>query len=70
MRCVIPLTPVLLIHGIAETNILPSQLLRELHALNPRATELWEVPGAVHISAMAAETLAFQRRVRAWFAHP
>jgi dipeptidyl aminopeptidase/acylaminoacyl peptidase len=60
-------TPVLLIHGTADTNI-PPQQSRELHALNPQTTELWEVPGAGHVSAMTAEPQAYQRRVRAWFA--
>jgi uncharacterized protein len=59
-------TPVLLIHGTADTNIPPGQS-RELHAANPRTTELWEVAGAVHVSAMQAEPQAYQRRVRAWF---
>ena len=59
-------TPVLLIHGTADTNIPPGQS-RELHAVNPRTTELWEVAGAVHVAAMSAEPQAYQRRVRAWF---
>jgi uncharacterized protein len=59
-------TPVLLIHGTADTNIPPGQS-RELHAVNPQTTELWEVAGAVHVAAMQAEPQAYQRRVRAWF---
>ncbi len=59
-------TPVLLIHGTADTNIPPGQS-RELHAANPRTTELWEVAGAVHVASMQADPQAYQRRVRAWF---
>jgi uncharacterized protein len=59
-------TPVLLIHGTEDTNIPPGQS-RELHAVNPRTTELWEVAGAVHVAAMSADPQAYQRRVRAWF---
>jgi pimeloyl-ACP methyl ester carboxylesterase len=60
-------TPLLLIHGTADTNILPQQS-RELHAISPQTTELWEVPGAVHVSAISAEPQAYARRVCAWFA--
>jgi dipeptidyl aminopeptidase/acylaminoacyl peptidase len=59
-------TPVLLIHGTEDTNIPPGQS-RELHSVNPRTTELWEVAGAVHVAAMSADPQAYQRRVRAWF---
>jgi uncharacterized protein len=60
-------TPVLLIHGSADTNIPPRQS-RELHAANLRNTELWEVPGADHVLAMASEPQEYTRRVLAWFA--
>lgn len=60
-------TPVLLIHGTRDTNIPPVQS-RELHEVNPRTTELWEVPGAIHVAAMPAEPQAYLRRVLAWFA--
>jgi uncharacterized protein len=59
-------TPVLLIHGTLDTNIPPVQS-RELHAANPRTTELWEVAGAIHVVAMSTEPQAYQRRVRDWF---
>ena len=58
--------PVLLIHGLADTNIPPAQS-RELHILNPVATTLWEVPGAQHVSAMEAAPDEFESRVVGWF---
>ena len=60
-------TPVLLIHGLADTNIPPVQS-RELHAANPQTTELWEVANATHVSASSEEPHEFRRRVLAWFA--
>jgi uncharacterized protein len=60
-------TPVLLIHGSRDTNIPPVQS-RELHAVNPQTTELWEVPDAIHVAAISAEPQAYRRRVLAWFA--
>ena len=59
--------PVLLIHGTADTNIPPGQS-RELRAVRRRGeTELWEVPGAVHVSAISAEPREMPRRVIDWF---
>lgn len=60
-------TPVLLIHGTADTNI-PPQESRDLHAANPQFTVLWEVEGAIHVRAMATEPQEYRRRVLAWFA--
>jgi dipeptidyl aminopeptidase/acylaminoacyl peptidase len=58
--------PILLIHGASDTNIPPSQSMA-LHALNPQWTELWLVPGAYHVSAVAAQPREYVRRVTAWF---
>jgi uncharacterized protein len=58
--------PVLLIHGTVDTNIPPRQS-RELHAVKPRSTELWEVPGANHVAALTTDPQTFRRRVLAWF---
>jgi fermentation-respiration switch protein FrsA (DUF1100 family) len=58
--------PVLLIHGTADTNIPPGQS-RELHAVNPAHTELWEVPGARHVAAISEDPSGYRRRVLAWF---
>jgi pimeloyl-ACP methyl ester carboxylesterase len=57
--------PILLIHGTADSNI-PPRHSRELHGLNPRATELWEVPGATHVTALAAEPQVYEEKVVAW----
>jgi len=60
-------TPVLLIHGLADTNIYPEHS-RILAARNPRAVTLWLVPGAVHTQAFAAAPDEFRTRVLGWFA--
>ena len=60
-------TPVLLIHGTADTNI-PMRHSRELHTLNPRTTELWEVAGAEHVSSIGRDPAEYARRVTAFFA--
>jgi hypothetical protein len=60
-------TPVLLIHGLADTRTAPYQS-RRLHEANPQFTELWEVPGAGHTRASVAQPEEFKRRVLAWFA--
>jgi dipeptidyl aminopeptidase/acylaminoacyl peptidase len=60
-------TPVLLIHGLDDTNIPPnhSDLIR---AKNPASIIVWKVPGAVHTGAHAAAPKEFDRRVLEWFA--
>jgi pimeloyl-ACP methyl ester carboxylesterase len=58
-------TPVLLIHGLADTNIYPRHS-QNLAAQNPHIT-LWLVPGAGHTAALGAAPLEFQRRVLGWF---
>ena len=60
-------TPVLLIHGTADENI-PPRHSRELRAVNPAFTELWEVPGAGHIGSLGTDPVAYCGRVTAWFA--
>ncbi len=59
-------TPVLLIHGSADTNIVPRHS-RELHAINPAHTELWEVHGAGHVASLGAARQEYVSRVLAWF---
>jgi uncharacterized protein len=62
--------PILLIHGDRDTNI-PPRHSRELHALNPQETTLWEVPGASHVAAMVTAPEEYVRRVVGWFeTHP
>ena len=58
--------PVLLIHGMQDANI-PPRHSRELHAINPAATQLWGVPGADHVASLATAPLEYQRKVTAWF---
>jgi uncharacterized protein len=60
-------TPVLLIHGSADTNI-PPRHSRQLHALNLTATELWIVPAAEHVESIGREPAEYARRVLAFFA--
>lgn len=59
--------PVLLIHGLLDTNI-PISHSRELHAANPTDTVLWEVEGAHHVDSLSTAPAEYQRRVREWFA--
>jgi dipeptidyl aminopeptidase/acylaminoacyl peptidase len=58
--------PVLLIHGTRDLSTLPYHS-RQLHAANPGATELWEVPGAGHTQSRAMQPEEYRRRVLAWF---
>jgi pimeloyl-ACP methyl ester carboxylesterase len=58
--------PVLLIHGADDDNIRPRHS-RELHAANPGATELWEVPRAGHVASIVTQPEEYERRVLAWF---
>jgi pimeloyl-ACP methyl ester carboxylesterase len=58
--------PILLIHGTADTHIPPSESVA-LHALNPRSTTLWLVPGAEHIASVGTSPQEYVRRVTEWF---
>jgi uncharacterized protein len=59
--------PVLLIHGLNDTNIPPyhSDLIQ---ARNPSDVVVWKVPGALHTGAHAVAPQEFERRVLGWFA--
>jgi uncharacterized protein len=57
--------PVLLIHGLADTN-LPPRHSEEIKAANPRV-ELWEPVNAGHCGASSAEPEEYERRVITWF---
>jgi dipeptidyl aminopeptidase/acylaminoacyl peptidase len=59
-------TPILLIHGLADTNIYPSHS-QTLAARNPKYITLWLVPGARHTGAFGAAPEEFPRRVLGWF---
>jgi len=59
-------TPILLIHGTSDINILPRH--SELIATQcPTHVKLWEVPGAVHCGASSTEPEMFWTKVLAWF---
>ncbi len=60
-------TPVLLIHGLDDTNIPPyhSDLIA---AKNPSDVRVWKVPGAEHTGAHSAAPEEFERRVLEFFA--
>ena len=57
--------PVLLIHGVVDSNIPLRHSLR-LVAHNPQL-QLWQVPGADHCGAMSVAPEEFERRVVSWF---
>lgn len=58
--------PILLIHGTEDRNI-PIRHSRELHALNPASTVLWEVPGGHHVDALATAGQEYVTCVLDWF---
>ncbi len=58
-------TPILLIHGLKDTNTPPAHS-EKLARANPR-NPLWLVPNAVHTGAASVEPDEFRRRVLAWF---
>ena len=59
-------TPILLIHGTADINILPhhSELIA---ARYPSHVVLWEVPGATHCGASTVAPQMFWTKVLGWF---
>jgi|SRR5580658_473508 pimeloyl-ACP methyl ester carboxylesterase len=59
--------PVLLIHGLDDTNI-PPYHSDPIQAKNPSDVTVWKVPGAIHTGAHAAAPKEFERRVLGWFA--
>ncbi len=58
--------PVLLIHGLADTN-LPPRHSEMIKAANP-AVVLWEPAGADHCGASSVAPEEYERRVVGWFA--
>jgi len=61
--------PVLLIHGLKDTNLPPrnSELILAASASRSRAVVLWEPAEAGHTGAASAEPQEFERRVIGWF---
>jgi uncharacterized protein len=60
-------TAVLLIHGLADTNI-PPRHVRFMHAANPAMLTLWLVDGARHVGAWRKEGKTYESRVLGFFA--
>ena len=58
--------PILLIHWTEDRNI-PIRHSRELHALNPSSTVLWEVPGGHHVDALTTAGNEYVARILDWF---
>jgi dipeptidyl aminopeptidase/acylaminoacyl peptidase len=59
-------TPILLIHGLHDTNI-PPQHSRDLLFANPRHIVPWFVPKAGHVGAFSANRALFEQRVVSFF---
>jgi fermentation-respiration switch protein FrsA (DUF1100 family) len=59
-------TPILLIHGLRDTNIYP-QHSRDLLMANPRHITPWFVPKAKHTGALDTDPAAFEQRVTTFF---
>ena len=59
-------TPILLIHGTADVNILPHHS-ETIAARSPSHVVLWEVPGAAHCGASSVQPQMFWTRVLGWF---
>jgi dipeptidyl aminopeptidase/acylaminoacyl peptidase len=65
--------PVLLIHGLKDTNLPPrhSEMIMARSSSRKPAVVLWEPAEAKHTGAAAAEPEEFERRLIGWFAgHP
>jgi alpha-beta hydrolase superfamily lysophospholipase len=60
-------TPVLLIHGLADTNI-PPRHVQFMHAANPAMLTTWLVDGARHVGAWRKEPKTYESRVLGFFA--
>ena len=62
--------PVLLIHGLKDTNLPPrhSEMIVAYNATRIPALVLWEPAQAMHTGAAAAEPQEYERRVIGWFA--
>ncbi len=58
-------TPVLLIQGLSDTNVMPEHA--KAIAAASLCVSLWFVPGAQHAGAAAADPEGFRRRVLGWF---
>ena len=57
--------PVLLIHGMSDTNV-PYQQSERIFRRNPSSITFWRVPNAGHCGAMNADGREFETRVFGW----
>jgi dipeptidyl aminopeptidase/acylaminoacyl peptidase len=62
--------PILLIHGLKDTNLPPrhSEMIMAHNATRIPALVLWEPARAMHTGAAAAEPQEYERRLLDWFA--
>lgn len=60
-------TPMLLIHGLEDTNIYPEHS-QALACKNPRNVKLWLVPGAHHMTVFSTAPVEYQSKLLGWFA--
>jgi fermentation-respiration switch protein FrsA (DUF1100 family) len=58
-------TPVLLIHGLADSNI-PARHSEQMK-LRDVSAQLWEPAGADHCGASGADPVGYEARVVGWF---
>jgi len=58
--------PILLIHGLSDSNI-PIQQAEKIARSDPQNITFWRVPGAGHCGAMYAAGTEYTRRVLDWF---
>jgi dipeptidyl aminopeptidase/acylaminoacyl peptidase len=58
--------PILLIHGMSDSNI-PLQQSERIFQRSPRSIKFWKVPDANHCGAMSADRQEFERRVLGWY---
>lgn len=61
-------TPVLLIHGLEDTNIYPAHS-QTLASRNPRNVTLWLVPGAHHMTVYSTAPAEYESKLLGWFAN-
>jgi dipeptidyl aminopeptidase/acylaminoacyl peptidase len=59
--------PVLLIHGLEDTNIYPAHS-QAIASRNPRNVKLWLVPGAHHMTVYRTTPVEYESKVLGWFA--
>jgi alpha-beta hydrolase superfamily lysophospholipase len=59
-------TPVLLIHGLQDTNIYPSHS-QVIGSRNPKNVKLWLVPGAHHMTVYRTAPAECESKLLSWF---